>query len=490
MVYSKPSKIPRWNDTGSNRTEPLEAEKDAGWTVNDQPPSSYFNWLQYYTGFWVKWLDERLDKGANERSLVVRSLPPDVPGSGGDLDVTAADGYSSGAGGNLSIAAGDAVGSAKDGGSVTIQAGDADTSGLGGNISLLAGDGASGEGGDISLLAGAGVSAEGGDIILSAGDASNTHAGDLVLEGGSASGTNRASGTVTISTGDSTGSNWSQIDLLVSEAGASGAGVNSAANYLSLIGSAATKYLKANRFLKVDNTASGDTARGTIEIVPKSTDPTSPAQGDLFVHSGTDQLAVYNGTQYHNLNQVVYNMSPLLIYGVDPFGSAGPVTRVLNTKPFASPVTTTPLRHIIPANTLRVGSIIRVRALMLEDDIGGGTPYQSFRIYIGSIGAGPSPYESPTGLYLCSTVRDTKTWDNASVFGEGRIVTIGATGKIDITFHSIFETTGAPFPVETGWVLNQTIDTTVALDVFPAAVLPAGAGAYQIQCVQFVVEVI
>lgn len=204
MALSQPLKKPEWNTSGSNRTEPTSGEKSSGWVLNDQPPSSYFNWLQYYTYAWIDWLNERFLKGATEIDLIINALPPTSTGAGGNLTLEAGDGLTAGAGGNVAINAGDGAGAAA-GGNVAITAGDPDTSGGGGDVSLAAGTGIGAEGGDLTLSAGA-SDADGGDASLTAG--ANTSAGpggDLTLAAGNAVGGNAGDASFVAGTANSPG---------------------------------------------------------------------------------------------------------------------------------------------------------------------------------------------------------------------------------------------------------------------------------------------
>jgi len=179
-VESQPTRLPIWNTGGSNRTEPTSGEKVTGWALDDQPPSSYFNWLQYYTGAWFTWMNQRVYKGATEVDLVVNALQPDTSGGGGDLTLEAGDGKTAGAGGNVAINAGAGEGAAA-GGNVAIAAGAPGTSGGGGDASLTAGDGIGAEGGDLTLAAGH-SDTDGGDASVTAGNNTSTGpGGDLTL---------------------------------------------------------------------------------------------------------------------------------------------------------------------------------------------------------------------------------------------------------------------------------------------------------------------
>ena len=56
--------LPRWaTDGGANVVEPSSGKKDDGWTVNEKPPASYFNWLQKMAYTWLAWLDEVIPDG-------------------------------------------------------------------------------------------------------------------------------------------------------------------------------------------------------------------------------------------------------------------------------------------------------------------------------------------------------------------------------------------------------------------------------------------
>lgn len=55
----KPVTLPIWATTAgpSDLTEPLLAEKQAGWPVGYEPPSQWFNWWMLLVYNWVVWLD-------------------------------------------------------------------------------------------------------------------------------------------------------------------------------------------------------------------------------------------------------------------------------------------------------------------------------------------------------------------------------------------------------------------------------------------------
>lgn len=53
----RPSGYVGWGSTGmTNIAEPTDAQKAYGWATNQQPPSSYFNWIQSKQDEWIQYL--------------------------------------------------------------------------------------------------------------------------------------------------------------------------------------------------------------------------------------------------------------------------------------------------------------------------------------------------------------------------------------------------------------------------------------------------
>lgn len=685
-VEPQPTYIPEWNTGGSNRTNPSGAEKIAGWALNDQPPSSYFNWLQYYTGAWFTWLSQRVLKGGAEIDLVVNALSPDTSGGGGGLTLVAGNGFTAGAGGDASLSGGDAAGSnaggnavinggdgdsgggdvnltggdatsSGSGGEVNLTGGDAAGSGIGGNVDAQGGDGvgniggsirltagasttgafdggvarlrageaqdtgdggdaqvwaghatgtagaggnadinggnsaagnggdvdidagqatgASGDGGDVNIdsglsangqpgnvnikgaagtaakggdvnvtggtttageggnaaiAGGVGVGGEGGDVTVDGG-ASDTDGGDVTvsggvnsasgpggyvtvkggtatsggggsanvqggdigtngqggpasLRGGNSKGTDQQSGGVIISSGDSTGNRGGSVKLRVSEAGASGATTRPETDYLECDGdNKLVDIVKHTQFA-----AASDTVRGPIRVVGKSAEPTGPSAGDMYYDTRTNQVAVYNGTRYVNLNPLVFSMSDFA-YTAEPPSFTSGADMVMNQKPYLGSVGTTPARHIIPANTLRVGSIIRIRMQFVMFDSGGGSTYPSPRVWVGSIGAGPSPYVSPSGIKTTNLDLSALVWTSYKHDCDINIRQITSPFKVDIHTNAILSDASGASAEQFTFVETYTLDTTVAVDVFPAVKWGTSSG-WTIACQQFLVDII
>jgi hypothetical protein len=57
---ARPDKLPFWNTGGANRTEPSDGKKSEGWTLNEIPPASWFNYWQNKVREWIQHLDGTL----------------------------------------------------------------------------------------------------------------------------------------------------------------------------------------------------------------------------------------------------------------------------------------------------------------------------------------------------------------------------------------------------------------------------------------------
>jgi hypothetical protein len=90
---AKPSQLPEWNSGGANRVDPTAPEKVLGWTLNQKPPSSTFNWWMWTVYAWVQYLDAGLFDGDIEIDGTL-TVDPAVPPLGpvvtivGDVGVT------------------------------------------------------------------------------------------------------------------------------------------------------------------------------------------------------------------------------------------------------------------------------------------------------------------------------------------------------------------------------------------------------------------
>lgn len=56
MSTIRPTKLPKFNTGGANRTEPTSGKKILGWLNGERPASSYFNWLHALVNDWLEHL--------------------------------------------------------------------------------------------------------------------------------------------------------------------------------------------------------------------------------------------------------------------------------------------------------------------------------------------------------------------------------------------------------------------------------------------------
>jgi len=68
-MATKPTSVPIWNTGTANRTEPSAGKKVLGWIIGEEPPSSYFNWLQGLTGDWLQYLSD-----GNIQTLLIETV--------------------------------------------------------------------------------------------------------------------------------------------------------------------------------------------------------------------------------------------------------------------------------------------------------------------------------------------------------------------------------------------------------------------------------
>jgi hypothetical protein len=89
-AYTKPVRTARFGGTAAaetaNSVEPAAGVKDTGWLLDDEPPSSTWNWLRYRDYKWFRWLNERLFDGATVQDFTINAPAPDTTADdGGDL---------------------------------------------------------------------------------------------------------------------------------------------------------------------------------------------------------------------------------------------------------------------------------------------------------------------------------------------------------------------------------------------------------------------
>lgn len=152
-------------------------------------------------------------------------------------------------------------------------------------------------------------------------------------------------------------------------------------------------------------------AKAALRVVPQDTDPgTSPASGDAYVNTVGGRPSMHNGQEWAGLATMVYQS----VAAADTLTAVGQ---------FAS-------AYSIPANSLRVGSRIRVRAQGIVTSAGSGN--STVQINLGG---------SSTGVTTSSRANTAnEAWNMDAVI---TIRTLGAGGSMSIHGSSQYGSTGA-----------------------------------------------
>jgi hypothetical protein len=379
--------------------------------LDEEPASSFFNWLHYRAYKWFRWLDERMQDQATEADFTIKAPAP----------AAAAD-----------------------------------------------------DGGELLLLGG--VSGANADKL----------GGDAILRGGDARGTGS-----------------SAAKLMAATRGAAGVGINTAENYLYARGDVlagpttygviqALKSLSATTPAGSDGDAlTGSATAGTghgvrasadvsspassaLAIEPQDTDPSAPANGDVYVNSGSDHIAHYSAltvpARFQNLDPVIKVLlaDSLAISDADAaehvFSTAGPVE----------------IFGLIPGNSLRIGSVIRLRAAGFYDDVGGAADFAVIRVRLGDASAG-------TGVILTSHQWGAVNLDRDWCLDLHAIIRDNdATGAIAASSMFMFGNQAHDAQV----TLNAAVDFTADLEIFVSAQFNAGgAVGHDIDMGSFIAEV-
>ncbi len=303
MAFTKPTRVARFGGTAStetaNSTEPPSGKKDTGWVVDEEPPSSFFNWLHYRAYKWFRWLDERFLDGSGSFDFTVKA--PDVDASSDDGGVLRVEGSDSGAdadkpGGNVVVQGGDATGDESS--TVIVEAATAGVAGAGARVAeeYLRATGASGDVGRVA----------------------------------------------TIKPLTATSPSGSAEPGVTGIAQGTGYGVRATGDFSA-------------------------PARASLHVDTQNNDPSTPANGNVYAHSVTNQLSHYNSnlSRFQAVDSVVEQT-------------------LVNSSAIASTATPTQFNQIHPItlDTLRAGSVIKILAWG-EYSI-TGTPTLAFGAAFGS----------------------------------------------------------------------------------------------------------
>lgn len=252
MAFDKPVRVARFGGTSAaeaaNSAEPSSGKKDLGWVLDEEPPSSFFNWLHYRAYKWFRWLDERLSDSGSAANFLV-SAPP-------------------------------VASSSDDGGDLRLQG-------------SYSGTDADKDGGVVYAVGGAARGAGSSAVRLSAA-------------------TRGAAGTAFRSAEEYLRADGSGIagpttfgTVVVSKATTIHTPAGSDANALEVIASASGSGYAAQ--LSANFTSSPQ--KSALSIGPQNKDPSVPANGDVYVNSASDQIAHYSAAaepaRFQNLDTLV-----------------------------------------------------------------------------------------------------------------------------------------------------------------------------------------
>ncbi len=328
MALVRPPEFLRWSTDESNDTEPLEAKKDTGLTVDEEPSSAEANFLWRIAGEFQEWLRQRMDDG-----LITE-------GGVEDFKIQAPDAAT--IGGTLTLKGGDSGDASSISGSVTITSGLPGATGPSGNITITTEDTIDGS--------------DPGGVTIKPGkpgiDSAST--GFASVSGGDATGTDRNGGVVVIEPGDGTGNGGGNVVLRgVTSGQGAGATVRGPANFLEING--LKNKLEASRPFRL--TPQAERASAFQDA------------GDLYCDSGrVDQLRVLTPFDWSSLvGQIVSSQGSVESnYSAEQDLDGGILT--------------------IPSGEIYDGMILRVDAVVRIANISGvSTAFTDLKMLIGGL---------------------------------------------------------------------------------------------------------
>ncbi len=448
MAEIKPVAVPIYNTGGANRVEPIAAKKITGWVVDEEPPSSFFNWLLFFGGEWDEWANERLFDG-----LI-------TGGDAEDFLVTAPVAVMTG--GQLTLKGGDAGTAAGFGGGFLLQGGVPGLTGESADCTVKSADGGatSGDSGNLNIRTGDVQSTNiAGSILIQPGTPNDSFGISAELSGGDATGTDVPGGIARLSSGRSTGALGSDVDLQVAVGGASGTAFRNPSTKFSVKG---TLERITGDFPMLINSVGGDLTiptltltgdatlpvRGPLLLAPANADPSAPAGGEVAVGSDTGRMSIFdaNAARWGRIQHRIFNIITSEILVDDLSVDQAFTTNVMP----------------IPANTLRVGSSFRIKAWVDIKAVGAAGTF--------NVGLSLGDSTVPSGAQLGAATAESFTIPGQGFFMESEVVVIGPLGAACV-IRSFFTASvdidggGAVSPSNQG-ITNQTIDTTIANEIF------------------------
>lgn len=410
MATTQPTAFPRWNTSGGNRQEPVSGKKDTGWTVDEEPPGSFFNWLQHFGGLWDEWINERADDGddlggSNEEDFWLH--PPTPAAAGGQLTLSGA-------------AAVTGVG-----GAVRVIGGMAAAAGAGGSVNIFGGAAVADAGGDINMQGGSadGTDQDAGDVTIVSGFSKGSGSGDIVLgatEGGASGNTTRVPGVYVRCDGSAKAITITRRLDVAGISGDTEPAINADASAGDGPGVVAIAGTNADGTTTTGNgTGSGIAATGgatgygieafadssspvrsSLLIGPQDDEPSSPQKGAIICHDKAGKMRIYDGDQWAKIRH-------LLFTGVNSSSIANTTTE-----------TVFGINYTLPANRLAVGDMLFVRGLVIIDNWISGT--LRIRVRVGGV----------TGAQLVSKINSAPNVTTRFAFEACAVVATAGAGGI------------------------------------------------------------
>ncbi len=500
-MATKPATVPQLDTNDTNRVAPAAGDITDGYSLNDIFPAGNANFLMGLAGDWLEWFDERHDDEAAGVDYVLHALDP-AAGAGGNTFLRGADSVDA-AGGVGNVEGGTSVSGTAGGDGRTRGAASVGTD-IDGGDGILAGGLGTGTGDSVARIQVATSGTTGStpnsivDYILARGatediatlkpivattDVTDTAAitatgngtGDGITGTGGATNGIGVFGTGGATNGDGvrgqgtgTGQGLDAIGGATSGDGARGTG--GAPNGVGVqgfgtgTGTGVSGIGGATGYGVVAQADTTTPVRSALRLVPQDTDPSTNLAGDVHALHPTSathaKLAHFNGAEHERIVPQVFagTSEEVLVGGV---GSTWADV------------------YVIPANTLRVGSVIRVFATGATVGVadGGNVDYTVQLNDGGSVG----PVRTST-IAIAS----------AGMFvieGRWTVKTIGASGVALFGGVASHGPEATPEVRNTSGTSGTTLDSTVAVTVQASVLFSVATSGNTARLDQFVVEV-
>ncbi len=376
-MATKPTVVPTWA-TGGIRTTPSGGQQASGFANGDRPPAGWLNWLFGYLTDWIAYLNAPAGTGSGA-GLTATGGPTNGTGLvgggvGSGAGVAGVGGATGsgvyGQGGATSGNGGLFLGAGANSG-VNATGGATNGKGVSG-IGVGSGEGVKGQGG----ATGVGVTGFGGATSGNGGAFTGGAGGGVGVVGTGTAGNAGVIGNGNVSNGDGVeGQGNGTGSGVAGYGGATGAGVYG---------------LGTGGHGVVAESDTTSPAKAALRIVPQDADPSSsPAAGDFYVNITTGKLVGHNGTTFDRY------IGQSFVYATDEARTS--------TGSFSN------YSYSIPANTLRVGSTIRVHISGILSAYTSGSVSVSLNIGSNLFSVtmtGPAANDTFmfTGTYICATI--------------------------------------------------------------------------------------